>query len=86
MADTNKSNKDYITNQLSNNIINMQSGIIERAAKQADFGFLPSSNFPCLLSIMCMLEHALDNVILYSDAQFSNITNLYNKVVYAANI
>lgn len=86
MNNTNNENKDFIANRISNNIINMQSSIVERVVNQADFGFLPSSNFPCLLSIMCMLEHALDNVILYSDAQFSNITNLYNKIVYATNI
>lgn len=86
MNNTNNENKDFIANRLSNNIINLQSSLVERVIKQADFGFVSAPNFPCLLAISCLLEHALDNVILYSNAQFSNILNLYNKVIYAANV
>lgn len=86
MNNTNNENKDFIANRLSNNIINLQSSLVERVIKQADFGFVSTSNFPCLLAVSCLLEHALDNVILYSNSQFSNILNLYNKVIYAANV
>lgn len=86
MNNTNNKNKDFIANRLSNNIINLQSSLVERVIKQADFGFVSAPNFPCLLAVSCLLEHALDNVILYSNSQFSNILNLYNKVIYAANV
>lgn len=86
MNNTNNENKDFIANRISNNIINLQSSLIERVIKQADFGFVSAPNFPCLLAVSCLLEHALDNVILYSNSQFSNILNLYNKVIYAANV
>lgn len=86
MNNTNNENKDFIANRLSNNIINLQSSLVERVIKQADFGFVSAPNFSCLLAVSCLLEHALDNVILYSNSQFSNILNLYNKVIYAANV
>lgn len=82
----NKENNKFIAERLQDAIIQYQVDICNRITKQAVLGFVSPSNFQCLLAVSCLLEHALDNVILYSNSQFSNILNLYNKVIYAANV
>ncbi len=78
----NDTNKEFITEELSNSILSKQINLTNRIANLADLGFINDANTDCELSIMVLLEHALDNVILYSKEQFDNILLLYNKVSY----
>lgn len=82
----NKENNKFVAERLQDAIVQYQVDICNRITKQAVLGFVSLSNFQCLLAVSRLLEHALNNVILYSNSQFSNILNLYNKVIYAANV
>lgn len=79
----NDSNKQFIADVIGDNILKKQIAITNRVAKLADLGYINDSNIDCELSIMCLLEHALDNFILYSKEQFDNIILIYNKISHA---
>lgn len=76
-------NKDFIVETLSDTILKMQVRLSEQAANLADFGFVDNTDYYCVLSIISLLEHALDNAILYNNNQWNNILLLYNKISHA---
>ena len=79
----NKSNREFIAENLKDKIVRLQIDICNRISEQAVLGFISSSNFQCLLSISSLIFNALDVQEILSDEQFSSILNLYNKALYA---
>ena len=73
-------NKEFISNTLTDTLNEMQIRTSQRVGNLADFGFISNENTYCVLSIISLLNHAMDNAILFDNAQWNNIILLYNKV------
>ena len=73
-------NKEFISNSLTDTLNEMQIKMSQRAGNLADFGFVSNENTYCVLSIISLLNHAMDNAILFDNAQWDNIILLYNKI------
>lgn len=79
----NEYNREFIAENLQDKIAKLQVDTCNRISKQANLGFVSSSDFQCLLSISSLIFNALDAQEILSDEQFSSILNLYNKALYA---
>ena len=73
-------NREFISNTLTDTLNKMQIRLSQRAGDLADFGFVSNENNYYVLSIISLLNHAMDNAILFDNAQWNNIILLYNKV------
>ena len=82
----NEANRNFIAEGLQDKVTQLQIDTCNRISKQADLGFINASNFQCLLSVSSLILNALEAHEILSESQFSNILNLYNKVIYAANV
>lgn len=76
-------NKEFISNTLIDTLNKMQINMSQRVCNLANFGFVSNENTYCVLSIISLLNHAMDNAILFDNAQWDNIILLYNKVSHA---
>lgn len=76
-------NKEFISNTLIDTLNKMQINMSQRVSNLADFGFVSNENTYCVLSIISLLNHAMDNVILFDNTQWDNIILLYNKISHA---
>lgn len=77
------SNRNYISNDIAEVLDKMQIKLSEHVGNLADFGFISSSDTYCVLSIISLLNHAMDNAILFDRGQWNNIILLYNKISHA---
>lgn len=73
-------NKEFISNILTDTLNEIQIRMSQHVGNLADFGFVSNENTYCVLSIISLLNHAMDNVVLFDNAQWDNIILLYNKV------
>ena len=73
-------NKEFISNTLTDSLNEMQIRLSQHVGDLADFGFVSNENTYCVLSIISLLNHAMDNAILFDNTQWDNIILLYNKV------
>lgn len=73
-------NREFISNTLTDTLNKMQIRLSQHVGDLADFGFVSNENTYCVLSIISLLNHAMDNTILFDNAQWDNIIFLYNKV------
>lgn len=73
-------NKEFISNTLIDTLNKMQINMSQRVSNLANFGFVSNENTYCVLSIISLLNHAMDNVILFDNTQWDNIIFLYNKI------
>ena len=73
-------NRKFISNTLTDTLNEMQIRTSQRVGNLADFGFISNENTYCVLSIISLLNHAMDNSILFDNAQWNNIILLYNKI------
>lgn len=73
-------NREFISSTLTDTLNKMQIRLSQRTGDLADFGFVLNENTYCVLSIISLLNHAMDNAILFDNAQWDNIILLYNKV------
>lgn len=73
-------NKEFISNNLTNTLNKMQIKLSQHVDDLANFGFVSNENTYCVLSIISLLNHAMDNAILFDNTQWDNIILLYNKV------
>lgn len=76
-------NKEFISNTLIDTLNKMQINMSQRVGNLANFGFVSNENTYCVLSIISLLNHAMDNAILFDNAQWDNIILLYNKISHA---
>lgn len=73
-------NREFISNTLTDTLNKMQIRLSQRVGNLANFGVVSNENTYCVLSIISLLNHAMDNAILFDNAQWDNIVLLYNKV------
>ena len=73
-------NREFISNTLPDTLNEMQIKMSQLASNLADFGFISNENIYCVLSIISLLNHAMDNAILFDNTKWDNIILLYNKV------
>lgn len=73
-------NREFISNNLTDTLNKMQIRLSQHVGDLADFGFVSNENTYCVLSIISLLNHAMDNTILFDNTQWDNIILLYNKV------
>lgn len=80
--DMSKVNDKFIAKSMYDNVEQMQISLANMAAKRANLGFTEPLSSSCVLSIICLLNHALENRILYSTEQYDSLLTLYNKVIH----
>lgn len=73
-------NREFISSALTDTLNKMQIRLSQHVGDLADFGFVSNENTYCVLSIISLLNHAIDNAILFDNAKWDNIILLYNKV------
>lgn len=79
-------NKEFISSTLIDTLNNMQIKLSQQIGDLAVLGFISNSNTYCILSIIALLNNAIDNPILFNKRQWDNILLLYNKISHAGNI
>ena len=67
---------DKVNSEIENYTITITNNIIESIKN----GFVINNKY-CSLSIMSLLQHSLDNFILFDKEQFNKILYIYNKIV-----
>lgn len=76
-----ETNDKYINERIANDVEQMQIRLAKSVSDRAIFGFVEPLSSSCVLSITTILNHALDNSILYSTRQFQTLLTLYNKII-----
>lgn len=77
-----KANDKFVVKGMYDNVEQMQISLANMVAKRANLGFTEPLSSSCILSIVCLLNHALENRILYSTEQYESLLTLYNKIIH----
>lgn len=72
-------NDEFIGYALGNSVEQCRIDIAKTIAEKVENGFINSDD-DCQLSMLCLLQHAFDNEVMFNDEECSKLIYIYNHI------